>query len=113
MKIDYECPSEVKIDYNTNEGPYSLIVETECIRVWWHENGQIYTLENWKDGKQDGLFLDWYENGQKSMEENWKDGKQDGRGLGWHENGQKSREANWKDGKQVGRALRWRENGQM
>ena len=29
----------------------------------------------YKNGKQDGLFTFWHENGQKWEEETWKDGK--------------------------------------
>ena len=69
--------------------------------VWWYENGQKEAEINWKNGKQDGLHLNWYENGQKAAEGNNKDGKLDGPSVMWHKNGQKKSEANFKNGKLI------------
>ena len=80
--------------------------------VWWYENGQKEAEVNWKNGKQDGLHLNWYENGQKAAEGNNKDGKFDGLHLEWYKNGQKAVEANYKDGKEEGLETQWHENGQ-
>ena len=77
-----------------------------------HPNGQRYTETNYKDGKEDGLYVMWFENGQKAMEGNYKDGKEEGVHLMWHKNGQKSYEGNWKNGKQDGLEIGWYENGQ-
>lgn len=35
---------------------------------WWHENGQLWSEENYKDGKIDGVSRQWYENGQLEYE---------------------------------------------
>ena len=83
-----------------------------------HPNGQKYTETNYKDGKEDGLYVMWFENGQKYTEGNYKDGKAVGLHVNWYENGQKMLEQNFKeeegknfpipDGLEVG----WHENGQ-
>ena len=39
------------------------------------KNGQIRRLDQYKDGKKDGLVQVWYQNGQKRSEAKWKDGK--------------------------------------
>jgi len=39
------------------------------------KNGQIRRLDQYKDGKKDGLVQVWYENRQKRSEAKWKDGK--------------------------------------
>ena len=79
----------------------------------WHENGRKWSEENWKDGKEDGLFASWHENGQKRAEGNWKDGNQDGLFVWWHENGQKKLEVNWKDGEEVeGSRKYWNSKGE-
>ena len=79
----------------------------------WHENGRKWSEENWKDGKEDGLFASWHENGQKRSEGNWKDGNQDGLFVWWHENGQKKLEVNWKDGEEVeGSRKYWNSKGE-
>ena len=77
-----------------------------------YKDGQKQNESNYKDGKEDGLYLGWYESGQKSSEANYKDGKLDGLTTGWYENGQKKIEANYKDGKMYGLQVMWHENGQ-
>tara|TARA_B100001964_G_scaffold195917_1_gene220210 strand:- start:332 stop:1225 length:894 start_codon:yes stop_codon:yes gene_type:complete len=100
-------------------------------RIWY--NGLVRGLEQYKDGKKDGLTTRWYENGQKSREGNNKDGKlmtaaywkpngekcphsnvKNGNGvwIRYYENGQKWREENWKDSKIDGLWTEWHENGQ-
>ena len=75
--------------------------------VWWYENGQKSMEGNYKDGKAVGLHVNWYENGQKMLEQNFKEegGKNfpipDGLEVGWHENGQKKLEQKWKEGNVV------------
>ena len=39
-----------------------------------HDNGKVYTLGHFKDGKQEGLATGWHENGQKAGEITYKDG---------------------------------------
>ena len=39
------------------------------------KNGQIRRLDQYKDGKKDGLVQVWYQNRQKRSEAKWKDGK--------------------------------------
>ena len=99
----------------------------------WHENGQKWSEENYKDGKEDGLQLWWYENGQKDGEEKWKDGKRmsaetwkpngekcpetnlkegNGRVVWYYESGQKSVRVYVQDGKLDGLETNWYENGQ-
>ena len=66
-----------------------------------HANRKKAGEWNYKNGKQDGLFVWWNEKGKKVEEENYINGKQDGLDVHWHNNGQKSYEANYKDGKLV------------
>jgi antitoxin component YwqK of YwqJK toxin-antitoxin module len=80
-------------------------------REMW-DNGQIYALSQYKDGKKDGLETHWYRNGQKHWEENYKDGKLDGSSTEWYKNGQKMLERNYKDGEVDGLEAKWHENGQ-
>jgi hypothetical protein len=41
---------------------------------WMYGNGQISYLNQYKDGKTDGLSTEWYKNGQKRRERTYKDG---------------------------------------
>ena len=77
------------------------------------DNGQKCYEVNYKDGKNDGLYVEWYENGQKRIESNMKNGKPDGVWVNWHENGRKKSEINWKDGIKVdGSAKYWNSKGE-
>ena len=84
-----------------------------------HLNGQKSMEGNYKDGKEDGLWVWWYENGQKMLEQNFKEeeGKNfpipDGLEVGWHENGQKKLEQKWKEGNVVkGSEKFWNSKGE-
>ena len=76
-----------------------------------YENGQIMFLNQYKDGKQDGLHFFWSEKGQKVVEANFKDGKLDGLWTAWHENGKKATEGNFKDDKEHGLWVFYNEDG--
>jgi len=78
-----------------------------------YEDGQIESVGNFKDGKEDGKWTAWDENGQKRGEGYYKDNKKDGKWTRWYENGQIESEANWKDDKREGKWTRWYENGQI
>jgi len=42
---------------------------------WMYDNGQISYLNQYIDGKADGLQTEWYKNGQKRRERTYKDGE--------------------------------------
>ena len=76
--------------------------ERHGLQEWLYENGQLDYRENWKDGKEDGLFEGYHENGQLRSRENYKDGELDGLQEGYHENGQLVERRNYKNGKKDG-----------
>ena len=76
-----------------------------------YENGQIRFLNQYKDGKQEGLAFWWYENGQKAWKSTWEDGKQEGHFTAWYENGKKAAEGNFKDDKEHGLWVYYNEDG--
>ena len=78
----------------------------------WYPNGQIKTINTYKDGKLDGLWTGWYSDGQKKWEYTYKDGKEDGVYTIWYENGQKESERTYKEGKLDGLRTGWYENGE-
>ena len=83
------------------------------VQIHWHENGQKSLEGNYKDGKEDGLMVEWYKNGQKSIEYNYEDGKPDGLCVNWHENGKKMSESNWNKGEQIGGSQKyWNSKGE-
>jgi len=64
--------------------------------IRWHENGQKSQEVNYKDGKEDGKWLQWYENGQQQLERNYKKGELKGKETWWNEKGQITTERNYK-----------------
>jgi len=75
-----------------------------------HNNGQIRSLAQYKDGKYDGPKTTWWSNGQKRTEGTKKHDLWDGPLTSWYRNGQKSSEATYKNGK-LPTAVTWRPNG--
>lgn len=78
----------------------------------WYENGQLEDEKNYKDGEMNGLKREWWENGQLKKEENYKDGEWDGLFRYWYENGQLEEEGNYKNGEEISKKC-WDENGQL
>ena len=56
--------------------------------LYFHENGQLQSRENYQDGLLDGLGEDFFENGQLEWRINWRDGKSNGLWEEFSENGQ-------------------------
>ena len=65
------------------------------------DNGQVWYIVQYKDGKMDGLMNRWHENGQKSAEVNFKDGKLDGLWIRYGEDGTEGYSGLYKDGEEV------------
>ena len=101
-----------------SEEPYSgkafRLLEGEGLRLENYKDGKehglwvywpnwfdgVYRKEgeiNYKDGKAHGLDVSWYRNGQKQSVYNIKDDKANGLSVWWHENGQKGYEVTYKD----------------
>ena len=77
--------------------------------------GEGLGLENYKDGKEHGLYEywpNWFDGVyRKEGEINYKDGKAHGLSVSWYRNGQKQSVSNYKDDKANGLTV-WHENGQ-
>jgi len=83
------------------------------VTVKYHENGQLESKGNYKDGKKDGLSERYRINGQFWVGENYKDGLLDGLSESYHMNGQLAYKGNYKDGKKHGLEESYLENGQL
>ena len=76
----------------------------------YSENGQLMLRENYKDGKQDGLWESFYENGQPKEKSNYKEGELDGlREV--YEPGYLKHKTNYVMGKRNGPHERYFDNG--
>ncbi len=76
------------------------------------KNGEIRSLEQFKDGKSHGLYRHWWKNGVKSEEKNNRNGMAHGLWKTWYEDGGKQLEQRVRNGKLHGPATRWYRNGQ-
>ena len=76
--------------------------------TFWYEGGQKVE-QNWKNGKEDGLYTTWYENEQKKQKLTYKNGKVEGLLTQWYENVQKVWEETFKDGELI-EETRWDED---
>ena len=64
----------------------------------FHDDGQLWIKENYKNGKKHGVQVWYYENGQLWTKENYKNGKHHGLQEYYDENGQLEEIENYKDG---------------
>ena len=65
------------------------------------DNGQVWYIVQYKDGKMDGLMNRWHKNGQKSAEVNFKAGNPDGLFISYNEDGSENTRQRFKDGEEV------------
>ncbi len=79
----------------------------------YHENGQLATKGNYKNGQKDGSWEYYYADGQLWMKETYKDGKKHGPWEDYHENGQLWQKGAYKDGELDGTWATYDEDGQL
>ena len=91
---------------------YEIKVDWSTMSLNDQGTSQMKSKGNYKDGKQDGMWISWYENGQKKCEGEYKDGLEVGVWIWWDESGQKQCDGEFEDGYEVGVWIWWDENGQ-
>ena len=69
--------------------------------VSYHENGQLKSRENYKDGEIDGLYEGFYDNGQLETRTNYKIGTEEGLQEEFFDNGQLQEKRNIENGELV------------
>ena len=79
----------------------------------YYDNGQIKSVEYYKDGKKEGLWIRYFYNGNLSIKGNFKDNKQEGYWMSYYDNGQLYLDRIYKDGKLEGIWKSYYENGQL
>tara|TARA_B100001093_G_C26484156_1_gene866172 strand:- start:246 stop:719 length:474 start_codon:yes stop_codon:yes gene_type:complete len=77
----------------------------------YYSNGKIKSEYSYKEGKENGLFIQWYENGKKKQEGTSYNGEWNGTIISWWENGQKSSEIVYKDDILINVKGRWDQDG--
>ena len=56
--------------------------------VHYHDNGQLWTSESWKDGRQSGLSITYWDNGTIRSKGTYKNGKREGSWTSYWKNGE-------------------------
>jgi len=79
----------------------------------YYDNGQIKSVEYYKDGKKEGLWIRYFYNGNLSIKGNFKDNKQEGYWMSYYDNGQLYLDRIYKDGKLEGIWKSFYKNGQL
>jgi len=82
----------------------------ECGETF-HENGQLASKIECKNGKFHGSYTYWNEKGVKTSESNYINGKLEGKSYTWSNKGIKTREENYVNGQLQGKATHWNEYG--
>lgn len=77
----------------------------------FHENGQLYKIQFFLDGKQVGVEHRWYGSGEKWVESEFKNGKPHGQMRMWYPNGQVKFLKHYNMGKAHGEFWGWHPNG--
>ena len=91
---------------NDGAKPHGLVEE-------YHENGQLKSKGNFKDGDEDGLWETYHENGQLKSKRYYKDGEKIGLMEEYFDNGQLDTRWNFQDGYTHGLYERFKENGEV
>ncbi|PTX09829.1 MORN repeat protein [Sphingobacterium faecium] len=69
---------------------------------WYHDNGQLWIIENYKNGKRTGESNEYYENGQLMETGSYENGEKTGEWKEYHENGQLKSIEKFTNGKSTG-----------
>ena len=102
----------IKVEFQYYRDEEGKVVKHGYYKVYY-EDGQLGMEVNYKDGKEDGRWVEYYENGKIRWEENYKDGLLDGKWVWYYENAQIKSEGNYKNGELDGKWVRYDEEGNI
>lgn len=77
----------------------------------YYLNGQLYSLGEIKNGKEDGFWTYWYDNGKKAREGNFAKGKREGAHKYWLPDGRLRAEGTFKNDKYDDKWIMYKEDG--
>ena len=79
----------------------------------YHENGQLWIKESYKDGKKDGPIVRYCSNRQLGHKGTYKNGKKDGPIIGYHCDGGIKVKGSYEDGKKDGPWVQYLKSGHV
>jgi len=80
---------------------------------WYHENGKIFQIVNYKNGVLNGKRQVYFENGKLKSETAYKKGKMDGKWKEMYENGNIKETGTYEDGQKEGHWKLYYTNGKL
>jgi len=87
--------------------------ETNGESVWYHDNGQLKTIANFKDNKKNGNYKHYNEKGILLLDANFVDDEFDGEAVSYYATGQLKNKTNYKKGKKEGTETIYFTNGNI
>ncbi len=81
--------------------------------TFWHESGEVSSVQYFQNGIEDSLFTWWDENGNIVEEARYKLGLMHGLHTFYHSNGNKKEEETYVDGRTTGKVSFWYESGEL
>lgn len=81
--------------------------------LFFYKNGNIKSIESWKEGKLDGKYILYLEDGTKSMQTFYKQGKDNGNYRLYYPNGSLRVVGQYENGKPKGTWYYYNENGKL
>jgi antitoxin component YwqK of YwqJK toxin-antitoxin module len=110
------CTKEIPHDQLVKRNGLSYAINSQTPftgdAVSYHENGQLFGKEFYRDGLWQGLVM-FYKNGQLQLTRSAKGGKSDGTWENYYENGQLEFKKIFKDGLKIGHWEFYYANGQL
>jgi antitoxin component YwqK of YwqJK toxin-antitoxin module len=79
----------------------------------YYLNGQLYSIGEIKNSKENGFWKFWYSNGVEAREGDFINGNPDGTQKYWYKNGQLRGIGHWKDGVYDGEWIMFSEDGKQ
>ncbi len=94
-----KCNTIIKEDPDSNGIIMTWKVDSFTYKYMVFYNGQIFYQHKYKNGKEEGLWIEWNPiTGLRKFEWNYRDGKLDGIERHWYDNGNESIKETWKNG---------------
>ena len=94
---EYYENKQLRYEYEFHDGNRILHGEIK----YYHENGNIQSIEHYNYTKRDGEQIEYFDNGVVESKENWINGKRDGEFLYYNYNGTLDKKEIYKDGRRI------------
>ena len=106
--VEYDRDGRVSKKVSNKNGKENTYVEYR-----YYDNGQLHSKVTYKEGKEDGPWIEYHKNGKLDFKGTYKDGKRGGPWVYYHKDGQLRYKGNWKNDKRDGPWVSYHDDGQL